>query len=272
LLKIKSFSAVFVLLVLPSPLLGQLKYPIDLAVHGDDVLIVDRNLPGLFRVDGGANQSVVYQGSKKFRTPLNAARCVAVAPNGDIFVGDSSTRQIYRMGETPEKLLTNSIGIGIPYAMAFNKAGDLFIADLEAPGQIHRVKKGQTIPESFALQAGIRGLAFDKAGDLLAVTGLDEALIKFKMDGSREVILAKRPFDFPNGIAVLGEDMFISDSYKKCVWKIGPDKKPLAWCTQGLSYPGGIAVKGDQIWVTDAKAKKIFSIAADGTAKEVKLQ
>lgn len=254
-------------------LAAQLQYPIDIAFQGEDILVVDRTLPGLQKISNDGALSVVFQASKKFRTPLNAARCVVVSPAGDVLVGDSSTRQIYKIEDgKPTPLLTNKIGIGIPYAMVFDKDGNLFVADLEPPGRIFKIAAGKTEPEPFATQPGVRGLAIDKEGNLIAVTGLEDALLKFSPDGKKTVILGNRPFRFPNSVAVKGDDIFVCDSYKKCVWKVDSAGKSTEFCSSGITYPGGIAVKGDNLLVTDAKSKKIFSVSPEGKATEVTIK
>lgn len=232
-------------------------------------MVVDRNLPGVLKIDDKGMVSEVFKASKKFRTPLNAARSILVRADKSIVVGDSATRQIYQMGDAePKPLLTNNPGIGIPYAMAENADGDLFIADLEPPGRIFKLKKGSTEPEVFATQPGVRGLAVDAKGNLIVLTGLGEALLKYSPDGKREVILKDRPFNFPNSIVIVGEDIYVADSYKKCIWKIGADGKPVVFADKGLDYPGGLAVMGETILVTDAKAKAIKQIDSAGSVTE----
>lgn len=258
---------------LNSQLNGQLQYPIDVAVSGEDLIIVDRNLPGVFKATGDGALSEVFRASKKFRTPLNAVRCVAVSADGDLFFGDSSTRQVYKIdGNKPIPILTNRVGIGVPYAMVFDKVGNLFVSDLEAPGRIYKIPAGESEPQQFAIQPAVRGLAIDKDGSLIALTGLKEAVLKFTPDGKRSVLIDNRPFEFPNSLLIKGDDMYVSDSYKKCVWKIGSDLKPVAWCVDGISYPGGMAIRKDAIIVTDSKAKKVFAISPDGKATEVKIK
>ena len=258
---------------LSSQLNGQLQYPIDVAVSGDDLIVVDRNLPGIFRVASDGALSEVFKASKKFRTPLNAVRCVAVSADGDLFFGDSSTRQIYKFeGAKPIPILTNRVGIGVPYAMVFDKGGNLFVSDLEAPGRIYKIPAGETEPQQFAIQPAVRGLAIDQDGNLIALTGLKEAVLKFTPDGKRSVLIDNRPFEFPNSLLIKGDAMYVSDSYKKCVWKIGSDLKPVAWCVEGISYPGGMAIGESDVLVTDSKAKKVFRISPEGKAVEVEIK
>ncbi|HBL43028.1 MAG TPA: hypothetical protein DDZ90_06490, partial [Planctomycetaceae bacterium] len=73
-----------------------------------------------------------FTGSKVFRTPLNAVRCVAIDKEGHVLAGDSSTREVYRFekaGAKPQPL-TNG-GIGIPMDVVVLKNGDLLVSDLE---------------------------------------------------------------------------------------------------------------------------------------------
>ena len=262
-----------ILVSISTTAVGQLQYPIDVAVSGGDIYVVDRKLPGVFKIGKDGTLAEIFKASKKFRTPLNAARCVVVSPQGTVIVGDSSTRQLYKMGgPTPEPILTSKTGIGVPYAMVFDKEGNLFVADLEPPGRIFKIPAGKTEPEQFAIQPGVRGLAMDKGGNLIAVTGLAEALVKFSPQGKRTVIAGNRPFRFPNSVAEQGDHIFVCDSYKKCVWKVDSSGKATEFCSTGISYPGGMAVHGDKLLVTDAKAKKIFSIGNDGKAVEVPIK
>ena len=47
-------------------------YPLAVVAGPDNSLYVaDRNLPGIWKIQGG-KAAIYYQGSKKFRTPLNA--------------------------------------------------------------------------------------------------------------------------------------------------------------------------------------------------------
>ena len=51
------------------------KYPLSAAVTADStVYVADRNLPGIWKITNGKKE-IFFQGSEKFRTPLNAVRC-----------------------------------------------------------------------------------------------------------------------------------------------------------------------------------------------------
>ena len=77
----------------------ELRYPLSIAVHRSGaVYLADRNLPGVWRIEG-ERLGLFFRGSKKFRTPLNAIRCVAFDGDGKLLAGDTATRDIYRFDE-----------------------------------------------------------------------------------------------------------------------------------------------------------------------------
>jgi len=136
---VQAFSVVLLLLV--STNVGradEMQYPLSVAAaEKGPVYVADRKLPGIWSIEGG-KVSPFYQGSKAFRTPLNAVRCVTLDEQGRVLAGDSSTREVYRFakaGAKPEALTQG--GIGIPMDVVVTKAGDLLVSDLE----LHRIWK-----------------------------------------------------------------------------------------------------------------------------------
>ena len=74
-------------------------YPLAVTATADGIVYVaDRNLPGIWKIEDG-KKSIFFQGSKKFRTPLNAIRCLAIDHEGKLLAGDSSTREVYRFDD-----------------------------------------------------------------------------------------------------------------------------------------------------------------------------
>ena len=83
----------------PSEASPGILYPIDVAVDGDGVVYVaDRQLPGIWTLKDGKSE-VFFQAEKKFRTPLNAIRCLAVDAENRLFAGCSTTTEIFRFDE-----------------------------------------------------------------------------------------------------------------------------------------------------------------------------
>ncbi len=120
----------------------ELRYPLSIAVHRSGaVYLADRNLPGVWRIEG-ERLGLFFRGSKKFRTPLNAIRCVAFDGDGKLLAGDTATRDIYRFDEkgSPQSLTGKGkpFGqIGIPMAIVADSEGNLLVSDLET----HRIVK-----------------------------------------------------------------------------------------------------------------------------------
>ena len=123
-------GCVGLLVAIASPAMAQMQYPLAItAADSGELYVADRELPGVWRADG-AKLSVYFQGSKKFRTPLNAVRCLALDRSGALLAGDSSTREIYRFDKAGKPVPLTSGGIGIPMGMAVNSRGETVGASL----------------------------------------------------------------------------------------------------------------------------------------------
>jgi DNA-binding beta-propeller fold protein YncE len=246
------------------------KYPLSAAVAADGTMYVaDRNLPGIWKITDGKKE-IFFQGSKKFRTPLNAVRCVALDKKGRLLAGDSATREVYRFDKSGKPTpLTNS-GIGIPMSIAVDSDGNLFVADLELRSKLHRIWKipaegGK--PEEFAAVPAPRGLAIDKQNRVWVVSHGKDQLLRISADGKKvETIVKGRAFQFPHNV-VLDKDntAYISDGYAKSVWKVGPEGKPEKWITgKPLVNPVGLAWQGDNLIIVDPRANNIFVADKEG--------
>jgi sugar lactone lactonase YvrE len=231
------------------------------------LLVVDRKLPGVWESKDG-KLSHYFEGSKKFRTPLNAARCAAFDRDGNLLVGDTSTREVYRFNEAGKPVPLTNGGIGMPMAIAVAADGTIFVADIE----LHRIFKvphegGQ--PEVFVAISAPRGLAFDADGNLIVVSTTENQLLKVDAKGEVTTILAGRPFSLPHNVAI-GPDgtSYITDGYGKCVWKVTAGGKPVKLVEgEPLVNPVGIALDGDKLLVTDPRANAVFEIDFAGKLK-----
>lgn len=243
----------------------EMLYPLSVAVaEKGPVYVADRKLPGIWSVENGKATSF-FTGSKVFRTPLNAVRCVTVDPQGRVVAGDSSTREVYRFEKAGDKPtpLTNG-GIGIPMDVVVTKSGDLLVSDLE----LHRIWKVPAAggkPTLYAEVSAPRGLALDQAENLWVVSGTADQLLKVTPDGKVTVIVKGRPFNFPHDVVVLEDgSAIVSDGYEKALWKVTPDGKTEKWISgEPFKNPVGIAVSGKNILVTDPHAKTVFSVDSE---------
>ena len=299
------------LLAQPAPLAQEtgpgegFRTPLAVAVAADGTAYVaDRDLPGVWKVkpsdDGPVEPALLKAVPRRFKRPLDAPRCVAVAADGSVLVGDTATREVYRLdpaADDPaiEPLLTapGEVGpIGMPSALAVAADGSIFVGDLETQ-RIYRVPAGGLAeaggePEEIARLPGVRGLTFGPGGgDLFAVTSDADQVRRLKKtdDGWKmTVAVAGRPFGFGHHVAA-GPDgtLYVADNYERCVWKVAPDgdegggfADPVR-LTGGGAGPAGPAAPGDRLvgpvglaWdaahdpprllVADPKAKKLFAV------------
>ncbi|MDA0282294.1 MAG: NHL repeat-containing protein [Planctomycetota bacterium] len=249
-------------------------YPLG-AIRSDDgkLYVVDLRLPGVWQGSDG-KLAHFFLASKKFRTPLNTARCLAFDKDGKVLVGDTSTRQVYRLDDTgkPTKLAGDGVGIGMPMALAVDAEGTIFVADLELH-RLFRIPHEGGEPIELATVSAPRGLAFDSNGNLIVVSTTKDQLLKVTMKGEVSVIVPGRPFDFPHNVAISREGtMFVTDGYGKCVWKVGSDNKPTKLLS-GAPFvnPVGISISGDVLLVTDPRANAVFEVTLDGQLKNLNL-
>jgi len=257
---------------------AELQYPLSIAVaENGDLFLADRHLPGIWKVADG-KRSLYFQGSKKFRTPLNAVRCVRFDREGKLLAGDSATRNVYRFDEKgvphPLTKTTNGMGlIGIPMDVAVNSKGDIYVSDLE----IHRIVKiphGGDEPEEVAEIAACRGLFVDKDDVVWVISGTAGQLHRITPDGKQSVVVEGRPFSFPHTV-VVAEDgtAYVCDGYAKTIWKIAPDGAPTALAVgEPLKGPVGLAIKENVLYVADPQAKAVFTVDSEGTIAKVGLE
>jgi sugar lactone lactonase YvrE len=240
----------------------EFQYPLAVAAGTDGVIYVaDRNLPGIWKIQDG-NRTVFFQGSKKFRTPLNAVRCLAIDHQGKLLAGDSSTREVYRFDENAQPQPLTGGWIGIPMAIAVAPDGTIYTADLE----LHRIWKmpaeGAKEPTEFAVINSPRGLAMDPDGSLwvLSTSSKDGQIQKVAPDGKIEFFVKGLPFNLPHNIVRMDDgSLFVTDNYEHCIWKVTPDGEKQQWVTGSpLDRPVGLCRQGENLLIADPHIRTIF--------------
>lgn len=244
---------------------AEMQYPLGVAATGDGtVYVADRNLPGIWKVTDGQAE-IFFQGSKKFRTPLNAVYCLAIDHEGRLLAGDSATREVYRFNEEGEPQPLTDGHVGIPVDLAVDKEGNIFATDLEVQ-RIWKIPPEGGQPEEFQVMHA-RGMAFDDQGRLWVVSHGENQVVRLSPDGKKvEVVVEGRPFQFPHQIVPNADGtVLISDGYADAIWKIDGDGNAEKWISgKPLQNPVGIARQGERLLVADPHARAIFSVDPAG--------
>ena len=241
-------------------------YPLAVTVAADDTIYVaDRELPGVWKFSDG-KWSIYFQGSKKFRTPLNAVRCLAIDDKGKLLAGDSSTREIYRFDDNNQPQPLTNGGVGIPMSLAVAKDGTIYAGDIEIQ-RIVKIPAAGGPAEIIAEVTAPRGLTIDDEGRLWVVSHGNDAVIRLSADGKeREVIVEGRPFQFQHHI-VLGKEgeAYVADGYAKTIWKVKKGEKPEPfYAGEPLKNPVGLAWLKGSLLIADPHTKSILQRNAEG--------
>ena len=243
-----------------------MKYPLAAAVGADGIVYVaDRDLPGVWKFADN-KWSVYFQGSKKFRTPLNAVRCLAIDHEGKLLAGDSSTREIYRFDEAGQPQPLTKGNIGIPMAMTVAKDGTIYASDIEIQ-RIVKIPAAGGEPSEVTELAATRGLTMDAEGRLIAVCHGKNAIIRLSVDGKeKEVLLEGRPFQFSHHVVIgTAGELYVADGYAKTIWKVEGKAAPVAiHAGEPLKNPVGLAWRGAELLIVDPHVKAVLRRTGEG--------
>lgn len=238
-------------------------YPLDVAVdEGGTFYVADRKLHGVWKWSDG-QLGVLFEGSPKFRTPLNAAYSIAIDRDGSVLVGDSATREVYRFQDGKPTPITGG-KIGIPIDLAVSSDGTIYVADLELR-QLVKIPPGTGEVEVVA-KVNPRGVFIDAQDRVWVVSQDKTQLLIVAEDGSTEAVVGERIFEFPHQVVVnAAGEAFVSDGYKAAVWKVTKGNPPeLFFSGAPLDNPVGLTLHDDQVVVVDPRAAKVFQFDASG--------
>ena len=242
------------------------------------LFVADLRLPGIWKIVDNT-PSIYFRAEKKFGTPLNAVRCVALDEKGKLLAGDSATTTVYRFDDAGQPQPAHTGRIGIPIAMAVSQSGDIFVADLE-PGRhaIRKIPAGGGEATEFAKVQAPRGLTIDEMGRLYVVQHVGDLLIRLDAEGKSETLVKGQPLKspaFPAGVT-LGKDgtAYLADGYNHAVWRISAGEQP-AVLIEGmpLVHPVWLTWRGENLLVVDPRAKTpLMELTLQGEATPLELR
>ncbi len=248
-------------------------YPVAAVQSADGATyVVDRNLPGVWKIENGS-ASVFFKGSKKYREPLNAPRCIAIDGQGRVLVGDSAARNVFVVAADQEPKPVSTTRIGIPMSIAVGQENRIYVADLELHQILVLDGSGEepVAAEKVASIRAPRGLAVDQGNHVWVVAGSKNPIQKISPEGEISTVLAGGDLQYPAGIAIAADgQVAITDSYQKSVFKLGEDGT-LTALLQGepLVHPVSLGSSGDTWIVADSRGGAVWSVDTTGKATAI---
>ncbi len=243
----------------------ELQYPVSAVAAADGTIyIADIDAPAIWKLKDGKLEKF-FAASKKFRTPVNRPRCLAIDQKGKLLVGDSSTREVYRFDDAGKPVPLTKGGIGIPRAIVVLPSGELMVSDQELHC-IWKVPAAGGTPAKFVAVPGVIAMCADNDGNLWVTSAPKHDLRKISPDGKIENVITDGPLQFPQEVAVDdAKTVYIADNYSKAIWKVPLGQKPEKMAEGApLVSPSGVTRSGDKLIVTDPHAKAIFQVDAAG--------
>lgn len=276
-----------VLGAIPTVQAAEVQYPLSIAVaESGDMYLADRNLPGVWKLQGD-QLTLFYEGSRKFRTPLNAIRCVAIDRDGKLLAGDSSTRDVYRFNDRGEPIgLTQKPLATDPAkpaatppaaedsktkneAKAADQKNDSKKANPEPSPASSNAKSAPSKPRFVFGQIGIpMDIAVDKNGDLF-VSDLEIHRIVRVPKGEDEVKEFAQ-VQAPHGLCFDAAGNLWVISGRRLV-RISPAGEKSVVVEEGVfEFPHTVAVSPDNTaYVCDGYAKTIWKVPAGGKPEKL---
>lgn len=243
------------------PPVAGLQYPLAVTVGPDGTIYVaDLEMHGVWQLKDG-QLSPYYQGSKKFRTPLNAVRCLAIDKEGRLLAGDSATREVYRFTGPGEMVPLTKGHVGIPMCLGVASDGSIVVSDIEIQ-RLMRIPAAGGEPQEIKPLAAVRGLVVDTDDQIYALAHQADSLFQVAPDGSKqEVLLKGRAFQFSHHLVKdANGDFWTVDGYAKGLYRIPKTGEAPVAAHVGppLKNPVGLARDGDSLLIADPHAKGIF--------------
>jgi sugar lactone lactonase YvrE len=245
--------------------------PTALACAPDGTIdLADARLPGLFRRSPDGRLDLLFRAQARNRTPLRAVRALALGRDGDLFVADSATGDVYRLrpGASPSPLTDGALEV--PTGLAVRSGGDLIVSDLKLAA-IFRIPGQGGKPERLADVPAPRGVAVTHSGDVIVLSAGPDQLVRLGPDGSVRPLCKGALFRFPTAVLAArdGPELYVSDTYAATVWAVpaAGEPRPLAR-GRPLVRPAALALDpSGALLVADPGAGQIYRMPKDGPAE-----
>jgi hypothetical protein len=261
----------FLISIAASAIAAEPQYLLSIAVTDSGVIyLADRSLPGVWKLEN-EKLTLFSQGSKMFRTPLNAIRCVAVDGEGNPLAGDSATRDVYRFDDSgkpiglTQKSVDGGAGEAGPPPASVNKASEEKEPSDKKDADKKDAGKSATKPPASKFVFGEIGIPMDiavnSAGDLLVSDLETHRIVKIARSDGSVTEFAK--VQAPRGLCMDAEQNLWAISGRKLVRVSAAGEKSTVVEDGTFNFPHTVAVGSDKTaYVCDGYEKCIWKIAS----------
>ncbi len=190
---------------------------------------------------------------------------VALDANGNVFVSTNDNR-IEEFSPSGIDLGTfASTGVNLPMALAFDGAGNLYVANFGGANVQKFTPAG--VGSVFASVIRPTGLAFDAAGNLY-VSNYGNTIEEFSPTGASLGTFAHTGLINPTGLAFdSAGNLFVANNGTNTVEEFSADGTDLGAIAQNVSGPLGLTIdRLDNLYVVAARAATIDRITPEGIA------
>jgi sugar lactone lactonase YvrE len=189
----------------------------------------------------------------------------AEAAPGDLFVASrfrttGDTNKIIRV--SPGGAATTFATGLLPYGLAFDRSGSLFVSDPNNRLILRFTPEGGR--SAFASGTAALTLAFDSSGNLFTTDLDDNAIYRFTPDGTRTTFASG--LNGPSGLAFDSQGiLFESETFTGEILKFAPDGSHTTFAT-GLQKPEGLAFdRNGNLFVAQFDPASIFKFSPNGS-------
>jgi sugar lactone lactonase YvrE len=188
----------------------------------------------------------------------------SIASADDIYVSVEDTSVLVKFDSNGNgtKLPTTGGVLFTPNQLAFDAAGNLYVAD-DAGSNIGLFDtQGKTSIFASTNIANAAGLAFDQHGNLFVANRAGNTIWKFDPNGNG-TLFASANVNFPSNLAFDDDgNLYVANSGASTIIKFDPsgNYSPFA----SLSFPIGIAFRNGIIYATGALATEVFRFDLQG--------
>ena len=166
---------------------------------------------------------------------------------------------------TSAQLVVPATGLNVPYGVAVDGSGDVFIVDIDSDQAVEMKADGTQTTVGSGL-FGPRGAAVDGSGDLFIADLGNNRVVKVKPDGTQTTV--GTGLSLPFGAAVDGSsDVFIADAGNNRVVEVKPRRHPdhQRQAPGAVSVPGSVAVDGNgDLFIADFGNYRVVEVNAGG--------